>query len=77
MFVARTADLVADENIRCRGIEAIDPAGQGWVLIDLDAAGFLSDAGWRVVGGYASEAEAIAAAPRGERVAPFPALAAG
>jgi hypothetical protein len=77
MFIARTADLIADENIRCRGIEAIDPAGQGWVLVDLDASDFLSDAGWRVIGGYASEAEAIAAAPRGERVARFPALAVG
>lgn len=76
MFLARTADLLADENIRCRGLEDLDPTRQRWLLVDLDAAGFLSDAGWRVVGGYASKAEAIAAAPEGEAVMPFPALSA-
>jgi hypothetical protein len=72
MFIARTAEILADENIRCRGVENVDPGKQPWLLIDLDVAGFLSDAGWRVVGGYGSEADAIAAAPAGESVTPLP-----
>jgi hypothetical protein len=63
LYMARTAHLQKDESIRCEGVAEADAEAMPWALLALTrAAG--DDPGWRLVGTYASETEALSARRR-------------
>jgi hypothetical protein len=63
LYMARTAHLQEDQSIRCEGVAEADAEAMPWALLALTrAAG--DEPGWRLVGTYASETEALAARRR-------------
>lgn len=63
LYMARTAHLQEDESICCAGVAEADAEATPWALLAMTrAAG--DDRGWRLVGTYTSETEALAARRR-------------
>jgi len=61
LYMTKTADLQADESIDCTGIAEVDAAKKPWALLVLDEDAAAAEAGWRLVGTYAVESDAVAA----------------
>lgn len=61
LYMTKTADLQADESIDCTGIAEVDAAKKPWVLLVLEEDAAAADAGWRLVGSYVAESDAVAA----------------
>jgi hypothetical protein len=68
LYLDRTVELQQDDNLVCSGIMTVNPMKMPWALLELDTDIAAAEAGWRLVGAYATATDALKAAPRGERI---------
>lgn len=68
LYLDRTAELQQDNNLVCSGIMLVDPVALPWAVLTLDADVRAGEAGWRLVGAYATATAALKAVPAGERI---------
>jgi hypothetical protein len=61
LYMAMTEHVQADESIDCNGIAEVDAASKPWALLLLGETAATAEAGWRLVGAYAAESDALAA----------------
>jgi hypothetical protein len=61
LYMAKTEHVQADESIDCGGIAEVDAASKPWVLLLLEEDAAAAETGWRLVGAFAAESDALAA----------------